>query len=158
MKALGINILGGLIGAVIFAALVYFFGYLNIIPKIDAIYSNVSEIRNEIIEIKDNYLIKDADGIDVTVGVSSEANDHLVIIFSDNPANLDYSDSFELYYTVGKFSAKLKLLASIARDRGEDKSRADIFISKEAAETIGFKDYQKTGIVKMKARKLEHSK
>jgi hypothetical protein len=157
MKSFGMNIFGGIIGAIAFAAIAYFAGYLNTIPQINSIHKNVDMIKSEIIEIKEKYLSKDTDGIDIMVGVSSEAADHLAIIFSDNSANFKYSDMFELYYPVGKFSPKLRLLVSIERDRNGDKSRADIFISKEAAEIIGFRDYQKTGIVKMKARRLERS-
>jgi hypothetical protein len=157
MKQFATNIVGGIVGSLIFALIVYFMGYLNIIPKIGLIHDEVKNINTEIKEIKNNYLSNDTEGVDIMVGVSSEANNHLVIIFSDNSANLKYSDPFELYYSVGKFSPKLKLLVSVERSRNEDRSRADMFISKEAAEIIGFRNYQKAGIVKMKARKLKQT-
>jgi hypothetical protein len=151
------NIFGGVVSSVIVTAIVYLCGYLNRIPKIDFIYEDVETIKKEVIDIKNQYLSKDTDGIDIMVGVSGEASDQLVIIFSDNTANLRYGDPIELYYSVGDFSPKLKLLVSKERDRNGDKSLADIFISKDAAKAIGFKDYQKTGIVKMKARKLKQT-
>jgi len=155
MKAILLNILGGFIGSILFAGIVFFFGYLNIIPKINETFEIVQSVRDEIAEIKNNYLIKDSEGIDVVVGISTEVEQHHVIVFTDNSVGLRYSDPFELFYSVGKFAPKLQLLVTIARNRDGDSSQAEIFISKEAAETIGFRNYQKTGVVKMKARKLK---
>ena len=84
---LSISILGTLI-ILIFANSVR---YYNIIPivyeihdNIDTLVSKEEELRKSIIELKENYLAKDYEGSEITVGVSTELEQNTVSV-SDRP-------------------------------------------------------------------------
>ena len=155
---LSISILGTLI-ILIFANSVR---YYNIIPivyeihdNIDTLVSKEEELRKSIIELKENYLAKDYEGSEITVGVSTELEQNTVSVFNGNKVNLKYSDAILLTNSIHMYRPSIKLVVGLVRERNNDNSKAEIFISQEAAKLLGFKDYKKTGILRANIKRIE---
>ena len=88
------------------------------------------------------------------MGVSSELDQNTVSVFKGNKSGLKFSDAIKLTNTVHMLNPSVKLIVGHERDKKDSDSQADIFISKEAAEQLGVKNYKKTGIFKVLLKKL----
>jgi hypothetical protein len=160
---LGASIYGSFFASLCLLCVTYFFAYLDIRQDIKHIRSNIellsttdSCLNKKLKDIFDNFIMKD-EGIEIEVGVSSELNRNNVSVYKGNNDNLKFCDGIILTNSIHDLKPSIKLVVGLVRDKDEqnsENSKADIFISKDAAETLGFKDYKKTGIMKMNLKKL----
>ena len=100
----------------------------NLEEKINAIDSIIDYIESFRVE---------AIGKDIKVGISSELNGSNAVLFKDS--DFDYLRQYTNYRIVNcedQFNISITIKISKIIDRGGDKSEANLFISKEAADKL----------------------
>lgn len=118
------------------------------------LYNNkLDSINNEIISIKSNYISKDIEGIEVNVGINSELRGNQISVFKNNNYHLKYAKTIALsnHIDFENFKPTMQFLVTKNIDRNNDKSKADLFISKEASLKLGLNQLsQGLFVLKMK--------
>jgi hypothetical protein len=98
-------------------------------------------------------------GMPVLVGVNpKEIKENIVYVYDDNKLNLRPGDVIYLTnYTDNTFQTSLRcIVQKIYPKQGNDaSSKANIFVSEEAAKRFGFADYKVKGIIELKMRKQQ---
>ena len=153
-------IISSIVGSLIVLGLTVLIAYFDIRGDIKYVRANIDSLicqskhyNSQIKELIENYIIKE-DGTELEVGVSSELDQNTVSVFKGNKSGLKFSDAIKLTNTVHMLNPSVKLIVGHERDKKDSDSQADIFISKEAAEQLGVKNYKKTGIFKVLLKKL----
>ncbi len=93
--------------------------------------------------------------MEIKVGISKDLKQNTISTFKGNRANLKYGDPVKLTNVISTYKTSINLLVGYEYERNSDNSEADIFISKEAAEYLGFKDYKKIGIITLFLKKTQ---
>jgi hypothetical protein len=158
---IGASILGSLVVSFVVLLIGFAIGLLDIRKDFLHIRSNVDTLSNrsditnkKLKEFTDNYI--NIEGQEIKVGVNSELNRNTVSVYKGNKANLKFCDGIIITNTVHDLKPSVKLVVGIEKEFNDnnDQSEADIFISKEAAETLWFKNYKKVGVSTMTLKKL----
>lgn len=121
--------------------------------QVDTLSSLNVNYNKKIKELTDNYVMKD-EGNEVSIGVSTELERNSVSVYKGNDQSLRFSDAILLTNSVHLYRPAIKLVVCYERDRDNDESEAQIFISREAAEFLGFRNYKKEGIFRVSMKKL----
>ncbi|MEI6822966.1 MAG: hypothetical protein WCL51_13615 [Bacteroidota bacterium] len=102
--------------------------------------------------MKENYLSKDLDGVELKVGINSYLEGNNVTVFKNNKAGLRFTNALFATNPINRYCSTIKLLVSNEIEKNGDKSDAEIFISKEAAAFLGCND-KKKGVFILKINK-----
>jgi hypothetical protein len=160
-KFLKSNYTAGILSGLVVALVIYFSQNINFIPEIydtndnvKMLTKNIDSLNSIINEIRNNYLAKDEDGIEVYVGINNDLSENTISVFTNNSCKLEYSDAIILTNPIDNFSPSIKLVVCREIERNGDLSKAQIFISKEASELLGFFRNNESGIMKLSVKKL----
>lgn len=134
----------------------YFFDVKPSIQHIETDTSSVLEKENEIqthIEnIEKKYLQKDNEGINCTIGISSDLKGNHVSVFKNNRFGLESQDVIFIKNPFGLFTPTVAFIVYTVNGSDSD-SGADLFVSKEGMEKLDISPKQfKQGLFEMKLR------
>jgi len=149
-----------IIGSLVIYGLLFISGYFDVREDIKYNRSSIDSlvVQNKvhikkIKDITDNYAMKE-DGIQIEVGVSTELEQNSVSVYKDNTLGLKFSDAVILTNSIHMYKPTIKLVVGFEREKSNNVSQAEIFISEEAANMLGFKNYKKVGLFKVNCRKI----
>ena len=115
----------------------------------------MDSVKVDISNIKNYYVLKDKDGVEIKVGINSKIEGNNVTVFKNNNYGLKYTQAISLTNPIdyNNFNPTVQLLVTCEVDRKDDKSGADIFISKDAALRLGLSRYIERGLFTLRMRK-----
>jgi hypothetical protein len=148
-------IIAGIISNLLVIAILYVFSVYNLVPSIRETNDNVKSIKNDISLLKENYLSRDLDGVEIKVGINSNLEGNNVAVFKNNKVGLRFTNALFATNPINRYCSTIKLLVSSEIEKNGDKSDAEIFVSKEAADILGFTRYRRQGIFILKIKKIE---
>jgi len=150
---IGINLLCNIIFYIVFICISTY----NIFPVIHETKNSVDSLKIEVSKIKNNYILKDKGGIDINVGINSKLIGNNIIVFKNNSFGLKYTQVIILSNPIDKnnFNPTVQLLVTEEVNRNDDKSEAEIFISKDAAFRLGLENNLNKGVFKLKMKQKE---
>lgn len=149
-----INISCGLIASLLLAFILYSVSAYNVIPIIKDTKRTLDSVKFDICKIKNNYVTKDKEGIEIKVGINSKLEGNNVTVFKNNRLDLFYTQAIFLTNPIdfNNFDPTIQLIVTCEVERGDDKTGAEIFISKAAAIRLGLEKNISKGVFTLKMR------
>jgi hypothetical protein len=154
-------------GGLVVPAIIYVFGYINIIPVINEIKKSVDTLNLELMktntkieEINNCYIMKNKDGVDMKVGINSTLEGNFVTVYEKNSLNLKELDRIVTQNLLQANGLKpdVNLVVIKVVERDGDESNAEMFISIVAAKILGLTELKANGVFHLKVHKLEKDK
>jgi hypothetical protein len=149
-----INTSSGFIANLLLALIIYLISVYNVIPVIKDTKRTLDSVKVDLCKIKNFYVTKDKEGVDIKVGINSELEGNNVTVFKNNSLGLNYTQAIYLTNPIdfNNFCPTVQLIVTCEVEKGDDKTGADIFISKDAASRLGLTRNISKGVFTIKMR------
>jgi len=149
-----INTSSGFIANLLLALIIYLISVYNVIPIIKNTKTTLDSVKVDLCKIKNFYLTKDKEGVDIKVGISAELEGNNVTVFKNNTFGLVYTKAIYLTNPIdfNNFCPTVQLIVTYEAENDDNKTDADIFISKDAASRLGLTRNIAKGVFTLKMR------
>jgi hypothetical protein len=131
------GIVQGLVGSAIFAILIYAFGWINIIPKIESTNAKIDSLAYSVNDLKLCIKSDKNKGRLLKVGVSSELIGNQISCYSTNINDFDQYDRITLRFEGNRLKSNPQVEVQIFNIETISKTDNRIFVSKEIANQLG---------------------
>jgi hypothetical protein len=144
----------GFAANLILALIIYIVSVYNVIPIIKDTKTILDSVKVDIFKIKNYYVSKDKEGVEIKVGINFQLEGNNVTVFKNNALGLKYTQAIYLTNPIdfNNFCPTVQLIVTCEVDKNNDKSGADIFISKDASIRLGLTRSISKGIFTLKMR------
>lgn len=128
---------------------------IDVVPIIKRAGSQIESVQRTIDRLNANLVSKIEGGIDVNVGINNRLERNYVITFKGNRLNLAKGEIVVVSNEGSEFKPTIHLFVTEVVEHRDPRTDAELFIGKEAAELLRFKNYQALGIGRFKIRRLD---